>query len=98
MEGDYRCRAVNDFGAEFSKAADLTVFGRFHEHYVLGPKAYTNSKVFLMLISIDKSLFLLRKEKRAIVSFLLPLQNILTAQFTFRSMGEMNHRLCDVVL
>ena len=48
MEGDYRCRAVNDFGAEFSKAADLTVFRRFHEHYVIGPKAYsTNSKVFL---------------------------------------------------
>ena len=33
MEGAYRCRAVNDFGAEFSNIADLTVFGRLHEHY-----------------------------------------------------------------
>ena len=27
MAGDFRCRAVNDFGAEFSESAVLTVLG-----------------------------------------------------------------------
>ena len=29
LMGKYRCRVVNDFGAEFSDIADLKVFGKY---------------------------------------------------------------------
>ena len=32
MAGDFRCRAVNEFGAEFSEPATLTVLGKSSIH------------------------------------------------------------------
>lgn len=33
MAGNFRCRAVNQFGAEFSESATLTVLGKCALHF-----------------------------------------------------------------
>lgn len=42
MAGNFRCRAVNQFGAEFSESATLTVLGKYALHYITWIIVITN--------------------------------------------------------